>query len=947
MSTPTNLIPEFTIIYGTQTGTSKRLSEELLKEAQEKYSLKCNIKNTSEIKSINDFNNNSFLVFIVSTYGNGDPSNDSIEFTKMISDNNFWKDFTNENLHYSIFGLGNSNYPNFNNQAKRLEKIFVNKMKSVTVITLGDSYDNINDDFNNWKNYFFNRIFSYFEEEKIEIEKNKNKKEEEIKPKYLDYEKYIPEILIIYGTQSGNAKKFSDKLLKDSKNFKLKITIKNASEIKSINDFNNNNYIILIFSTFGNGDPTEDSIEFTKMISEDNFWKNLTNKKIYFSIFGLGDSIYSEFNAQAKRLNSIFNKYCINVIPSYYGDDSEDIQKEFYKWEKNFFDKSYDYFKYEKLKDLINKIPEFLIIYGSETGNSKNFAEELSKEYLEKYKIKNIVKNASEINSIEEFNEYNLIVLFLSTFGNGDPTTDSVEFTNMIKDDNFWKKLTNDKLYYCIFGCGSSSYQNFNGQSKRVDSILSKKIKSVMPLTLGDDFGNLEEDFINFKNKFFDNIIDFFQKNPVGNIKRDNLNNEKKESLSNEKFSIELSNEKSKNEVNKICYKTVLIKYLDSNEAEIEKIEELRQKNTNGSSLKILFNNISKDEIIYSPAENFAIYPKNIESEVDYLINRLNYNPNLYLIYNINDSLKNQKLNLSIPNNLTIKEILTNIIDFKGMLNKKMLDSLIPFIKDDSEKTNLKSLISDSKQLNNFTKIERHNFLNLTQLYPSLNIPFLELIKILPIIQPRYYTVASSNKILKNKFELAITIVNWKNYNNEIINGLVGNYMTNLYKNFKKNEKVKFFYKKSTFTLPENIEKNPLLMICTGTGISPYISFLKELSTFNKEFQTYLIFGSKNKDCDFLYKDFLEDCLNKKILKELYTAFSRDQKEKIYVQDILEKNFSKDKLLNMINNGLIIYICGSSSMGKLVEEKLESIIGKEEYDKLFKGNKILVELWEN
>ena len=136
-------------------------------------------------------------------------------------------------------------------------------------------------------------------------------------------------------------------------------------------------------------------------------------------------------------------------------------------------------------------------------------------------------------------------------------------------------------------------------------------------------------------------------------------------------------------------------------------------------------------------------------------------------------------------------------------------------------------------------------------------------------------------------------------------------------------------------------------MICTGTGISPYISFLKELSSFNKEFQTYLIFGSKNKDCDFLYKDFLKDCLNKKILKELYTAFSRDQKEKIYVQDILEKNFSKDKLLNMINNGLIIYICGSSSMGKLVEEKLESIIGKEEYDKLFKGNKLLVELWQN
>ena len=49
----------------------------------------------------------------------------------------------------------------------------------------------------------------------------------------------------------------------------------------------------------------------------------------------------------------------------------------------------------------------------------------------------------------------------------------------------------------------------------------------------------------------------------------------------------------------------------------------------------------------------------------------------------------------------------------------------------------------------------------------------------------------------------------------------------------------------------------------------------------------------------------------------------------------------------MINNGLIVYICGSSSMGKSVKEKLEFIIGKEEYDKLFKGNKLLVEVWQN
>ena len=98
----------------------------------------------------------------------------------MISENEFWKNFKNENLHYSIFGLGNSNYEFFNNQAKKLEG-----------------------------------IFTYFEEEKIENEKKKNEKKEEIKKnEFLNYNKFIPEYLIIYGTESGNSKKLVKNYIK-------------------------------------------------------------------------------------------------------------------------------------------------------------------------------------------------------------------------------------------------------------------------------------------------------------------------------------------------------------------------------------------------------------------------------------------------------------------------------------------------------------------------------------------------------------------------------------------------------------------------------------------------------------------------------------------------------------------------------------------------------------
>ena len=141
-----------------------------------------------------------------------------------------------------------------------------------------------------------------------------------------------------------------------------------------------------------------------------------------------------------------------------------------------------------------------------------------------------------------------------------------------------------------------------------------------------------------------------------------------------------------------------------------------------------------------------------------------------------------------------------------------------------------------------------------------------------------------------------------------------------------------------------------MLMICTGSGIAPFISFLEELE-FNKnnnKYETYLIFGAKNKQNDFICEKELEEFKQKNILTEYYTAFSRDQNKKIYVQDILEKEFSKEKLENLVfNKEMKIYICGSLSMGNAVIKKFGEILGEENKEKMFKNNQVMSEMWEN
>ena len=139
-------------------------------------------------------------------------------------------------------------------------------------------------------------------------------------------------------------------------------------------------------------------------------------------------------------------------------------------------------------------------------------------------------------------------------------------------------------------------------------------------------------------------------------------------------------------------------------------------------------------------------------------------------------------------------------------------------------------------------------------------------------------------------------------------------------------------------------------MMGTGSGIAPFISFLKELE-FNKKdqkYETYLIFGSMNKKNDFIYEKELEEFKKKGILTEYYTAFSRDQEKKIYVQDVFGEIFTKEKLEDLVvKRGMNIYVCGSLSMGNAVVKKLAEIIGDDNKEKMVKNNQLMTEMWEN
>jgi len=111
-----------------------------------------------------------------------------------------------------------------------------------------------------------------------------------------------------------------------------------------------------------------------------------------------------------------------------------------------------------------------------------------------------------------------------------------------------------------------------------------------------------------------------------------------------------------------------------------------------------------------------------------------------------------------------------------------------------------------------------------------------------------------------------------------------------------------------------------------------------------------LFFGCRNRDQDFIYKDELEAAKESGILSHLFLAFSREEKEKVYVQHLLKKE--GEFIWDLIENkGAYLYVCGALKMGQDIRDVLGELFtangkdGAEYLKQLNKQNRFVQELW--
>jgi sulfite reductase (NADPH) flavoprotein alpha-component len=196
------------------------------------------------------------------------------------------------------------------------------------------------------------------------------------------------------------------------------------------------------------------------------------------------------------------------------------------------------------------------------------------------------------------------------------------------------------------------------------------------------------------------------------------------------------------------------------------------------------------------------------------------------------------------------------------------------------------------------------SLLDLLRIYPlpSAN-TFEQLLAISEPVSPRLYSISSSPEA--HNGEVHITVARDRfTVNEELKYGLCSDYLASL----PEETSFQFYiHRNNQFRLPA--DDKDVIMIGPGTGIAPFRSFIAHRDATGASGKNWLFFGDQHFVTDFLYQTELQNWKETGTLSKLNVAFSRDQKEKIYVQNKMMQQ--GPEILEWINNGASVYLCGT------------------------------------
>ena len=258
----------------------------------------------------------------------------------------------------------------------------------------------------------------------------------------------------------------------------------------------------------------------------------------------------------------------------------------------------------------------------------------------------------------------------------------------------------------------------------------------------------------------------------------------------------------------------------------------------------------------------------------------------------------------------TVFQALMQNVDILGKPPKRFYEALAEFAADETEKTKLETLGSQAgaEEFKRRGEVDTVTYVDVLQEFSSARPSFHDLVKIVSPLKRREYSIASAQAVTPTSVALMIVVVDWVDTKGRTRYGQATRYLSRL----QPGTAVTASVKPSVMKLPTR-DTAPLIMAGLGTGLAPFRAFVQYRAmqkAQGKEIGAILLYlGSRHQREEYLYGEEWEAYLAAGVVTLIGSAFSRDQPQKIYIQDRMRQTLS-DIVQAYIRDEGSFYLCG-------------------------------------
>ncbi|MGF1530465.1 MAG: sulfite reductase flavoprotein subunit alpha [Puniceicoccaceae bacterium] len=341
-------------------------------------------------------------------------------------------------------------------------------------------------------------------------------------------------------------------------------------------------------------------------------------------------------------------------------------------------------------------------------------------------------------------------------------------------------------------------------------------------------------------------------------------------------------------------------------------LRENRKLNREGSAkdTRHFVVDLTGSGLTYTCGDSIGILPENSPHSVEALITAGGFDPEeLVTVPKVEEP-------------VSLREALTRYLAIAAP-SKKALQTFLDTTSSESEKEFLTDLLAKENAETTKLYLENREYLDLFIEFPGVRLSGVQLVALLRRLVPRLYSIASSPMLYPDEVHLTVAVVRYET-NGKSREGVASTWLSD--RVTLDDPRVPVFISNSHFGIPADPQTD-LIMVGPGTGVAPFRSFIQEQKARQGTGRCWLFFGDQHQVSDFLYEEEFAAALSDGSLHRLDTAFSRDQEQKVYVQDRMRENGRE--LWEWLEKGASFFVCGDASrMARDVDTALHQIVAE-------------------